>query len=219
MQKVTLTRPFLLCDREVSVGLFQQFVDDPDYPGKEKADWPGALPDISPTADHPAQRVEWNHALLFCNWLSRKEGRKPCYERTGKSWNFSSHGPREQWRLIPEADGYRLPSEAEWEYACRAGTVTQYYSFGNDELAANRYAVYGTTRTKICGSKLPNGWGFFDLHGNVMEWCQNWHGPYGSALHVSDPTGPEGEPNKRRVRAGARAIPVPCISHPAHATR
>ena len=89
VQKVTLTRPFLLCDREVSVGLFQQFVDDPDYPGKEKArDWPGADSVMSPTADHPVQRVDWNHAVLFCNWLSRKEGRKPCYERTGQIFNF-----------------------------------------------------------------------------------------------------------------------------------
>ena len=57
LQKVTLTRPFLLCDREVSVGLFQQFVDDPDYPVREKArNWPGADSDINPTAEHPVQR-------------------------------------------------------------------------------------------------------------------------------------------------------------------
>ena len=89
VQKVTLTRPFLLCDREVSVGLFQQFVDDPDYPVEEKArDWPGADSVINPTAEHPVQQVRWFHALLFCNWLSRKEGRKPCYERTGKIVTF-----------------------------------------------------------------------------------------------------------------------------------
>ena len=69
VQKVTLTRPFLLCDREVSVGLFKQFINDPDYPGKVKApDWPGADSVMSPTADHPIQRVDWNDAGLFCNW-------------------------------------------------------------------------------------------------------------------------------------------------------
>jgi len=192
VQKVTLTRPFLLCDREVSVGQFQQFVDDPDYPGKEKApDWPGADSVMSPTADHPVERVDWNDAVLFCNWLSRREGRKPCYERTGQIFNYPTWegGPHEDWRRIPDADGYRLPTEAEWEYACRAGTVTP-YSFGDEEGLANRFAVYATNRPQICGSKLPNGWGLYDLHGNAMEWCQDWHGSYGSEASVSDPVGP-----------------------------
>jgi formylglycine-generating enzyme required for sulfatase activity len=94
----------------------------------------------------------------------------------------------EEWRLIPDSDGYRLPIEAEWEYASRSGTVTQ-YSFGDEEGLASRFAVYGTNRTKICGSKLPNSWGLFDLHGNVMEWCQDWLGPDGSEEAVSDPVG------------------------------
>ena len=186
MQKVTLTRPFLLCDREVSVGLFQQFVGDPDYPEKEKfMRWRGADSDINPTAEHPVQEVGWVHALLFCNWLSRKEGLKPCYERTGKIVAFEN-GLNEQWRLIPGKGGYRLPTEAECEYACRAGTVTQ-YSFGDEEGLANRYAVLGMNHTLICGSKLPNGWGLFDLHGNVMEWCQDCMEPYGTQEAVIDP--------------------------------
>ncbi len=204
VQKVTLTRPFLLCDRAVSVGQFQQFADDPDYPGKEKAtDWPGADAAISPTADHPVQQVDWNHAVLFCNWLSRKEGRQSCYERTGRIFNFPSDGPREGWRLLPDTNGYRLPTEAEFEYACRAGTVSQ-YSFGDEEALATRYAVQGTNRTQVCGSKLPNGWGLFDLHGNVMEWCQDWRGKYGAEEAVSDPMGPALD-NKwyRTVRGGS----------------
>src|SRR5581483_10128586 len=118
-------------------------------------------PNFNPTAGHPVQQVEWIHALLFCNWLSRKEGRKPCYERTGKALEYADR-LRDVWRLIPDADGYRLPTEAECEYACRAGTVTQ-YSFGDEEGLANRYAVLGMNHTLICGSKLPNGWGLFDL--------------------------------------------------------
>ncbi len=194
VQKVTLTRPFLLCDREVSVGQFQQFVDDPDYPGKEKArDWPGADSVMSPTTDHPVQRVDWNDAVLYCNWLSRREGRKPCYERTGEIFNYPTWegGPHEEWRLIPNADGYRLPMESEWEFACRAGTTTPYsFGDGDAEGLASRFAVYGTNGPQICGSKLPNGWGLFDLHGNALEWCQDWMGAYGSEASVTDPVGP-----------------------------
>jgi formylglycine-generating enzyme required for sulfatase activity len=71
VQKVTMPRPILLCDREVSVGQFQQSADDPYYPDKEKPrDWPGANSVMSPTADHPVQRVDWNDAVLFCGEAS-----------------------------------------------------------------------------------------------------------------------------------------------------
>ena len=84
-QTVQLTRAFFLSDREISVGQFQQFISDANYPNGEKPEkWQGADAQISPTPDHPVQQVNWYDAVLFCNWLSRKEGRTPCYERTGK---------------------------------------------------------------------------------------------------------------------------------------
>lgn len=197
-QKVTLTRPFFLSDREVTVGQFQQFVDDPKYPSEEKPEkWEGANRKISRTLEHPVQQVNWNDAVLFCNWLSKKErpARKPCYERVA--------GAANEWRLLPGGTGYRLPTEAEWEYACRAGTSTD-YSFGNDPEFLRKYATLysGTTHVAApCGGKLPNGWGLFEIHGNVWEWCHDWFDAYGDS-ELRNPLGPAGDHSYRVIRGG-----------------
>ena len=112
---------------------------------------------------------------MYCNWLSQKEGRKPCYERTGtKEKNpFNNKEENDSWRFIEGSKGYRLPREAEWEYVCRAGTQTE-YSMGNDEtLLASYCQMYPSQRPSPCGVKIPNGWGLHDVHGNVWEWCED----------------------------------------------
>jgi formylglycine-generating enzyme required for sulfatase activity len=90
---------------------------------------------------------------------------------------------------------YRLPTEAELEYACRAGTDTR-WSFGDGESQLGDYAWYhdntwdaGLKYAQSVGTKLPNPWGLYDMHGNVWEWCQDWHGNYSSGVQT-DPTGP-----------------------------
>ena len=153
---------FWLSDRETSRALFQQFIDDPDTAADAKpSGLTGADPARSPSMSHPVQNVSWYEAIMFCNWLSRIDGRTPYY--------VASKG---DWELNEAADGYRLPTEVEWEYACRAGATTQFAS-GNDDSLLGRYAVVESNQTAVCGSKLPNGWGAFDLSGNVYEWCQD----------------------------------------------
>jgi len=111
----------------------------------------------------PVEQVKWNEAVEFCRKLSDEEGVE-----------------------------YRLPTEAEWEYACRAGTITA-YSFGDDVSQLGEYAWYNANSentTHPVGEKKPNAWGLYDMHGNVWEWCQDWYGAYESLKLASDPTGP-----------------------------
>lgn len=111
----------------------------------------------------PVTYVSWNDAVDFCKWLSEKEGKT-----------------------------YRLPTEAEWEYACRAGTTTDFYTGDslnaalkkNQKSPEDKFAVVDTT----VGKTPPNAWGFFDMHGNVEEWVSDWYGPYLAGRQV-DPMG------------------------------
>jgi serine/threonine protein kinase/formylglycine-generating enzyme required for sulfatase activity len=165
---------FWLSDCETAIRFFQTFMDDPSWPQviklhgvdvnmKPANNWKGSDPERSPSPDHPVQRVSWIDAVLFCNWLSHREHRDACYVWDGKAW-----------QLVPGAKGYRLPTEAEWESACRAGTTTEFVC-GNDDRFLEQYAAYRANQTAVCGSKMPNPWGLFDLHGNVYEWCQDWY--------------------------------------------
>ena len=132
--------------------------------------------------------------MLFCNWLSRKEGRTACYERTGKKEKVklgNTEYEHDVWRMVADATGYRLPTESEWEYACRAGTTTEFASGIDDEML-RKYAVIQASGTAPGGSKLPNGWGLFDMHGNVWEWCWDGYGRYDA----------KSPPLIRRARAG-----------------
>ncbi len=224
LQTVMLTHPILMSDREVTVRQFQQMMDDPTYNANEKAvRWRGADPVSSPTPDHPVQNVNWNDAVRFCNWLSHTEGLTPAYERTGKVWTMPAEGSRsrdfEEWRLVDRANGYRLPTSAEWEYACRAGSNTQ-DPFG-DKVNTRFLEAFANTQSRVvliealefnaekCGSTPPNAWGLFDLHGNVREWIQDWVEAYpGQSApdvdNVTDPTGPvENDPNLfKQIRDG-----------------
>ncbi len=176
--RVTRTRGYHLGKYEVTRGQFAAFVKakayktDAEREGNSwgrgtNGEWSAVAgltwqtPNFPQTDEHPVICVSWNDAKAFCDWASKKTGR-----------------------------GVRLPTEAEWEFACRAGTKTG-WSFGDDEGRVSDYAwTYqnGEFQTHPVGQKKPNPWGFFDLHGNVCEWCQDWAGPYGA--EAVDPAGP-----------------------------
>jgi len=140
---------------------------------------------------HPVDCVEWYEAVEYCNRLSLREGLTPAYIVNGENvaWNQN-------------ANGYRLPTEAEWEYACRAGTTTPYYS-GNSVADAGWYfESYDLTHTHPVGQKQSNPWGLYDMHGNVWEWCWDLYGTYPGGAQTDLRWGWDGPDEPRRVLRG-----------------
>ena len=140
----------------------------------------------------PVEQVRWSDAALFCNERSRSEGLAPCYDEVTFACDF-------------EANGYRLPTEAEWEYADRAGTTTD-YDFGNDPRSLKNHACFAENaakKTALAGRKRPNRWGLHDMYGNVLEWCHDAYSPeYYGQSPAADPRGPA-QGLKRVMRGGA----------------
>ncbi len=143
-------------------------------------------------ARQPLEQINWTDAAIYCNERSLAEGLEPCYDEDTWECNF-------------DANGYRLPTEAEWEYACRAGSTTE-YSFGNSAGPLKAHAWYGENSagtTHPVGQKKPNAWGLYDMHGNVAEWCNDWYAAdYYRHSPETDPRGPA-EGQERVLRGGA----------------
>jgi formylglycine-generating enzyme required for sulfatase activity len=140
----------------------------------------------------PANYVSWFEAVDFCNALSQRQSLQPCYRRTGDQVEWDHH-----------ANGYRLPTEAEWEYAVRAGTTTRWFC-GDEPAELGKYAWFSGNsgdRVQPVGEKEPNSWGFYDLAGNVWEWCWDGYDRY-SPDAVINPVGAESA-GRRVLRGGA----------------
>ncbi|MDR6886023.1 MULTISPECIES: formylglycine-generating enzyme family protein [Variovorax] len=219
VHRVRITRPFWMGQHEVTVGQFRRFIEASGYVPESVSDRTGGYgwrADYDPATtkrgdafegrdpryswrnpgfvqgdDHPVVNVTWNDAMALAAWLSKTEGRR-----------------------------YRLPTEAEWEYACRAGTRSRYSSGDEprsllgvanvfDANSARHWPRWqqmavdgddGYAFTAPVGSFAPNRWGLYDMHGNAWEWVADWHGDkYYAQSPVDDPQGPtEGEVRVRR---------------------
>ena len=141
---------------------------------------------------NPVEQVRWSDAVKFCNARSLAEGLKPCYNL-------------DTWECDFDADGYRLPTEAEWECACRAGTRTAYF-FGDNPPQLGDYAWFEKNsggHPQPVGQKKPNPWGLYDICGNLWEWCNDFYGvEYYAHSPKENPRGPK-EGDSRVVRGGA----------------
>ena len=184
--RVRISKPFYLGVSEVTQGQYEAVMgNNPSYfsangGGKDRVAGQS-------TDRYPVESVSWLDAIQFSNKLSEKEREKPFYEIDGPDIRVPD------WN----GQGYRLPTEAEWEYACRANASTPTrFSFGDNVVELGVYGWFdgnSEQRTHPVSQKRPNGFGLYDMHGNVWEWCWDWYGEgYYNQSAADDPTGPVG---------------------------
>jgi serine/threonine protein kinase/formylglycine-generating enzyme required for sulfatase activity len=189
--QVRITQPFYVGAHEVTVGQYRKFIEKTKYVGtieqlgvKNRFKWTSSA--VEPNAEQRAViGVSWDDAKAFCKWLSQEEGVT-----------------------------YDLPTEAQWEYACRAGTTTA-WSFGDEASGLSNHAVQGRPSiwpAEVVGSKTPNPFGLFDMHGNADEWCRDWHlrdfyakSPLEDPICLTDPK----EKTSGRVARGGASVSAP----------
>jgi len=171
---------YMIAETEVTQELYESIMSA--NPSKEKGD-----PKL------PVETVTWYEAVRFCNMLSERHGLERCYDDS-------------TWVGDLSKNGFRLPTEAEWEYACRAGTTTEYCT-GDDESGLARAGWYGFDagnsggRPHPVAQKEPNARGLYDMHGNVWEWTNDWFGPY-DETELLNPVGPD-EATYKTLRGGS----------------
>jgi formylglycine-generating enzyme required for sulfatase activity len=164
----------------------------------------------------PVENVSWYDALVFCNRLSIKEGLSPAYSIGGKTdptaWGKVPAREDATWdavKILEGTNGYRLPTEAQWEYTCRAKTTTAYNTGNTISDNTGWLDSNSNGMTHEVGKKPANAWGLYDMHGNVWEWCWDWYGDYPSTAHT-DPMGASSG-SYRVLRGGSWYYHAECL--------
>lgn len=148
-------------------------------------------------SNNPVEQVRWSDAVKFCNKRSELEGLQPCYDL-------------KTWKCNFDATGYRLPTEAEFEYACRAGATTAYVCGDNPSKLGDLawFEKNSGGHPRPVGQKQPNAWGLYDMCGNLWEWCNDFYQvDYYASGPTQDPKGPD-TGKTRVVRGGSWRAPV-----------
>ena len=158
--------------------------------------------------NYPMYFVSWYNAIEFCNALSVLERLTPYYtiNKEQRDPNNTQISDGRRWLVTPNAtaNGYRLPTEAQWEYAAKGGNTGETFTYsGSDD--PDTVAWYLVNTSQEVGTKAPNGLGLYDMSGNVSEWCWDWDGPYPN-YEETDPTGAS-EGSNRVVRGGDGRYP------------
>jgi len=175
-KKIILTRNFYISETEISQRLYRIVMKN--------------NPSIIKSDELPVNNVSWLDAVKFCNNLSEINNLKPVYNISGDLVNWDT-----------TANGWRLPTEAEWEYACRAGTNTDYYSNSLDNIGW--YSDNSGNNLKPSKMKQPNKFGLYDMHGNLWEWCYDYYQEnYYEIINQINPIGPK-TGNRRVLRGGS----------------
>jgi len=173
VHEVKITKSFYISKYEITFKQFDAFCEDVKKNKPNDRGWG--------RDNLPVIHVNWYEALAFCNWLSKTEGLKPCYYKKNNKWVFDVN-----------ANGYRLPTEAEWEYTARGGKHSKGYIYSGsnnpDEIAW--YSNNADNHPHPVGQKKPNELGLYDMSGNVWEWCWDGHDDdFYKTSPVTDPIG------------------------------